>query len=86
MKYLSTTQNHVLTIEGAVIDISVTYKDCLLRWAWWHKPIILVLKRLRQKDCKLEVNLGYIMSLGWHELYCETLSQKWPNRSINKIM
>lgn len=30
-------------------------------WVWWHMPIIPVLKRLRQKDHKLETSLGYIV-------------------------
>jgi hypothetical protein len=30
-------------------------------WTWWCMPIILVLGKLRQKDCpKFEASLGYI--------------------------
>jgi hypothetical protein len=30
-------------------------------WAWWYKPIIPALKRLRQQDCGFQVSLGYIV-------------------------
>jgi hypothetical protein len=30
-------------------------------WAWWHKPVIPELWRLRQEDCEFEVILGYIV-------------------------
>jgi hypothetical protein len=29
-------------------------------WAWWHKPVIPALGRLRLEDFKFEVSLGYI--------------------------
>jgi hypothetical protein len=36
---------------------------------WWCTPMILVLGRLRQEDCKFEISLGYIERLvsgrGW---------------------
>jgi hypothetical protein len=29
--------------------------------AWWHTPIILALRRLRQEDHEFQTSLGHIM-------------------------
>jgi hypothetical protein len=35
----------------------------ILNWVWWHTPVILpiisALRKLRQKDLKLETSLSY---------------------------
>jgi hypothetical protein len=30
----------------------------MLDWAWWYMPVIPALERQKQKDCKLEAQLG----------------------------
>lgn len=32
-------------------------------WVWWSTPVILSLGRLRQKGCKSEASLGYIIDI-----------------------
>lgn len=43
---LENQKNYVLTKEGVVSGNIATPKECPLRWAWWHIPIILVLRRI----------------------------------------
>lgn len=38
-------------------------KELTKSQVWWHKPISLAFRRLRQKDCEFGTNLGYIVRL-----------------------
>jgi hypothetical protein len=35
---------------------------------WWHKPVVIHLKRVRQVDCELKASLGYIAGQQDHKL------------------
>jgi hypothetical protein len=39
------------------VTTEITEPTC---WAWWYKPVIPALGRLRQEDCKFEASLDYI--------------------------
>lgn len=28
-------------------------------WVWWHTPVILAFRRVRQEDLKFKASLGY---------------------------
>jgi hypothetical protein len=61
-------QQRIFKIPLGSLDLKITYdlwenttctkKKC---WASWHMLIISALKRLRQKNCKLEAIVGYIV-------------------------
>lgn len=45
---------------GEVLSIpSERLKEMVWELSWWLRPIILALRRLRQKDLELEISLGY---------------------------
>jgi hypothetical protein len=40
--------------------IAVVEMGCYKETLWWRTTVIPALRKLRQKECKLEVSLGYI--------------------------
>lgn len=48
---------------------------------WWSTPVILSLRRWKQEDLKLKVDLGYIVSL---RLVWTTYDPHLKNQSITK--
>jgi hypothetical protein len=38
----------------------VNQKRSMSSQAWWHTPVILALRKLKEDDCEFETSLGYI--------------------------
>jgi hypothetical protein len=46
---------------GWLTPISLGVLKIIIIQAWWHLPVISVLRRWRQEDCEFEVKLGHIV-------------------------
>jgi hypothetical protein len=50
------------TFSSSLLKSELKIQNKIQKKAWWRTPIIPVLERLRQEDCKLQDSKGYTSS------------------------